>query len=105
MLETWGAPGLPAGHLKVQELSGLVEENLEDLGAQEVHLHLEDLPLPRLRLLQEDRTVPDTSGKVERELGVRVRRDLGARKEFRVGVKKDLDIFQVIEFNSDHSDF
>ena len=90
---------LPAGPVKVQELSGLLEENLEDIESQE------DLPLPRLRLLQEDQTVPNTREEVERELGVRVRRDLGARRDFGVGMKKDVDIFQVMEFDSDDSDF
>ena len=94
---------MPAGPVKVQELSGLLEENPEDIGGQEEDL--EDLPLPRLRLLQEDQTVPDTREEVERELGFRVRRDLGARRDFGVGMKKDLDIFQVMEFDSDDSDF
>ena len=58
---------LPAGPVKVQELSGLLEENPEDIGGQEEDL--EDLPLPRLRLLQEDQTVPDTREEVEWELG------------------------------------
>ena len=50
-LETLGTRRLPAGQVKVHERSGLQvqEENPEDLRAQE-----EDLPLPRLRVLQED---------------------------------------------------